>query len=101
MHEVERPTCVHPRHDRDRRTHAHRAAAALPAPEVGEAKPRDYAGVLVPLELQTPIGRLVLFSTVTVFGTPVDVTLSELALEAFYPADEETGALLRRMAEAA
>lgn len=76
--------------------------AALPAPEAGgETKPRDYAGVLVPLELNTPIGRLALFSTVTVFGTPVDVTLSELALEAFYPADEATAALLRRMAEAA
>jgi hypothetical protein len=29
-----------------------------------------------------------------VFGTPVEVTLSELAIEAFYPADERTAALL-------
>ncbi len=33
-----------------------------------------------------------------VFGTSLDVTLSELALEAFYPADAETGTLLRRLA---
>jgi len=34
-------------------------------------------------------------STTTVFGTPVDVTLSELALECFFPADEATAAALR------
>ena len=33
-------------------------------------------------------------STVTTFGTPVEVTLSELSLEAFYPADAETAAIL-------
>ena len=72
--------------------------AALPGPAARE-RPRDYAGVLIPLDLRTPAGALSLFSTVTVFGTPVDVTLSELALEAFYPADEATAALLRRMAQ--
>jgi hypothetical protein len=33
-----------------------------------------------------------------VFGTPVDVTLSELALETFFPADEATGQVLRAIA---
>ncbi len=56
----------------------------------------DYGGVLVPLRLQTPIGPLALFSTTTVFGTPTDITLSELMLEAFYPADAETDARLRQ-----
>jgi transcriptional regulator with XRE-family HTH domain len=56
----------------------------------------EHAGVLVPLQLVTDAGTLSLISTTTVFGTPVDVTLSELALECFFPADEETGALLRR-----
>jgi hypothetical protein len=42
---------------------------------------------------------LTLFSTTTVFGTPVDVTLSELAIEAFFPADPETAAALRRLGE--
>ena len=56
---------------------------------------RDYAGVLVPLQLTTEGGTLTLFSTTTVFGTPVDVTLSELAIEAFFPADPDTAARLR------
>jgi hypothetical protein len=41
---------------------------------------------------------LSLISTTTIFGTPVDVTLSELALETFFPADEPTAAALRTLA---
>jgi hypothetical protein len=37
----------------------------------------------------------------TVFGTPVDITLSELALEAFLPADAATAEALHRLANAA
>jgi hypothetical protein len=37
-------------------------------------------------------------TTTTVFGTAVEVTLAELVLECFYPADEATVALLRQMA---
>jgi hypothetical protein len=63
-------------------------------------KPKhDYAGIVVPLQLATEGGVLTLFSTTTVFGTPVDVTLSELAIESFFPADPETALLLRRMAD--
>jgi hypothetical protein len=54
--------------------------------------------VVVPLQLVAEAGTLSLFSTTTVFGTPVDVTLSELALECFYPADTATAEALRRMA---
>jgi len=39
-------------------------------------------------------------STTTVFGTPVDVTLSELALESFFPADAFTAEVMRRMGDA-
>lgn len=56
-----------------------------------------YAGVVVPLRLATEHGTLALFSTTTVFGTPVDVTLSELALESFFPADAPSGEILRRL----
>ena len=35
----------------------------------------------------------------TVFGSPVDVTLSELAIEAFFPADEGSAALLQKLAD--
>lgn len=59
---------------------------------------QDYGGVMVPLQL-TSEGRLLsFFSTTTVFGTPVDVTLSELALEAFYPADPATAEALHALA---
>ena len=53
--------------------------------------------VVVPLTLRTEAGVLSLFSTTTVFGTAVEVTLSELMLEAFYPADERTGEILRHL----
>jgi transcriptional regulator with XRE-family HTH domain len=39
--------------------------------------------------------ELSFFSTITTFGTAVDVMVSELALEAFFPADDETAAFLR------
>jgi transcriptional regulator with XRE-family HTH domain len=59
------------------------------------AEQGEYAGVVVPFRLATEEGILSFFSTTTVFGTPVDVTLSEIALECFYPADEATAAALR------
>jgi transcriptional regulator with XRE-family HTH domain len=60
----------------------------------------DYAGVVVPLRLVHAGGTLALISTTTVFGTPVDITLSELALETFFPADPATAEALRRLSEA-
>ena len=51
--------------------------------------------LVVPLVIDTQLGRLSFISTTTVFGTPVDVTLSELALESFFPADAATAAALR------
>lgn len=57
--------------------------------------------IAVPLELDSPAGRLSLLSTTTVFGTPLEVTLSELAIEAFYPADPATAARLQALQRAA
>jgi len=51
--------------------------------------------VAVPLRLAVPGGVLAFLSTTTVFGTPLDITLSELAVEAFFPADAATAAALR------
>jgi transcriptional regulator with XRE-family HTH domain len=68
-------------------------------PEADSIQDR-YAGVVVPLKLVTPGGPLAFISTTTVFGTPVDITLAELALETFFPADAATAAALRAMAEA-
>jgi transcriptional regulator with XRE-family HTH domain len=54
--------------------------------------------VLVPLRMSTPAGVMSFISTTTVFGTPIDITLSELAIEAFFPADAATGEILRGLA---
>ena len=56
----------------------------------------NQASVAVPLRLHTEHGTLSLLSTTMVFGTPIDVTLSELAIEAFFPADAATADLLQR-----
>ena len=67
-----------------------------PQPD-GDTRPGD---VVLPLELRHGSRRLVFFSTVTTFGTPRDVTLAELSVEAFYPADAETRAALGDIAAA-
>jgi transcriptional regulator with XRE-family HTH domain len=56
------------------------------------------ASIAIPFQLMTNNGILSFISTTTVFGTPIDITLSELALEAFYPADTATAETLRKMA---
>nr|HET7858479.1 helix-turn-helix transcriptional regulator [Caldimonas sp.] len=50
--------------------------------------------LVVPLVVETRLGTLSFISTTTVFGTPVDITLAELALESFFPADAATAAAL-------
>jgi transcriptional regulator with XRE-family HTH domain len=55
----------------------------------------DYLGFAVPLRLQTSLGELHLMTTVTTFATAVDITLAELRLEAFLPADAATSEALR------
>lgn len=54
------------------------------------------ATVAVPLRFRAGDRVLSFISMTAVFGTPLDVTLSELAIEAFYPADAETMEALRR-----
>jgi transcriptional regulator with XRE-family HTH domain len=73
---------------------------SYPAP--ASKAPASAAGALiaVPLVLDSPLGQLRFISTTTVFGTPVEVTLSELAIESFFPADGETAERLRVLAEA-
>ncbi len=69
-------------------------ASAYPHDEqMGDAPPNRIA---IPLVLQTPAGVLRFYTTTMVFGSPVDITLSELAIETFMPADEETAVALRR-----
>jgi len=58
----------------------------------------ELLGVAMPFRFRTPAGVLNFISTTTVFGTPVDITLQELALETFFPADAATAQALRAMA---
>lgn len=61
----------------------------------GSDDPGEPGAVVVPLELYTTTGELLTFlSTVTTFGTAVDLTAAELSIEAFLPADEQTAAAL-------
>lgn len=66
----------------------------------GEDMVKDKTGiehaVLVPLKIRTSLGLLSFLSTTTVFGTPADVTLSELAIEMFFPADAATAEAVRK-----
>lgn len=55
--------------------------------------------VAVPLQLRTAAGVLSFISTITVFGTPVDITLAELAMETFFPADAATAQALRHLGD--
>lgn len=53
--------------------------------------------VVVPFKVRVADTVMSFFSTTMVFGTPIDVTLSELALESFFPADAETAAAVQRL----
>lgn len=66
---------------------------APPAP----TGPAGAAHVMLPLHLTLPAGDLRLYSTITHFGAAWDVTLDELSLESFVPADAETRAVLERL----
>lgn len=70
-----------------------RELETYPAP-TGESG-GGHADVFVPLVLRTASGDLSFFSTTTMFGTPVDITLAEIAVEAFFPADAATAETLR------
>jgi transcriptional regulator with XRE-family HTH domain len=73
--------------------------SAYPAPARGAEPIANGSSFAVPFRLATDAGVLSFISTTTVFGTPVDVTLSELALESFFPADPATAAALRQLAQ--
>lgn len=67
---------------------------------LGEGSGGDAAAeapLLVPCVLRLPQGRLSMFTTMTTFGTPRDITLDEMSIELFYPGDEASEALLREL----
>lgn len=70
--------------------------AGYPSRE-GAGSADELGGVAVPLRLASPLGELRFLSITSVFGTPLDVTLAELAIEAFLPADAETADRLQSL----
>jgi transcriptional regulator with XRE-family HTH domain len=61
----------------------------------GEAAlPAHEPSIAVPLRVRVQGAELSFLSTIATFGTAVDITLAELAIEAFFPADEATSAYL-------
>jgi transcriptional regulator with XRE-family HTH domain len=69
---------------------------AYPAPYRSRPASAAPAEIAVPLILETEEGRLSFLSTTTVFGTAVDVTLADLVIETFLPADDQTAEILSR-----
>lgn len=76
-----------------------RELRAYPAPASKTPSDDRASGIAVPMVLDSAFGRLSFISTTTVFGTPIEVTLSELAIETFFPADSETAELLRALSQ--
>lgn len=64
------------------------------------AVPTEEPAVAIPFCIRTERGLLTFFTTTTMFGSPVDITLSELAVECFYPADAATAQIVRETAAA-
>jgi len=69
--------------------------SAYPAPSAPRTPSPDP--IAIPFRLRVKGGTLSFFSTTMVFGTPVDVTLSELAVESFFPADAATVELVKQL----
>jgi transcriptional regulator with XRE-family HTH domain len=70
--------------------------SAFPGPPLDLSA--DAGAIMVRLELESSLGVLSLFSTVATFGTAVDITVAELSVEAFFPADAATAEALREAA---
>jgi len=70
--------------------------AGYPGVSLVEPAPEGLIGaeILLPLRIRDRDQELAFFSTISTFGTPIDITLAELAIEAFYPANAHTAARL-------
>ncbi|MDW5592763.1 helix-turn-helix transcriptional regulator [Conexibacter stalactiti] len=77
-------------------------AAAEEAATIAPAPAHDLAGqIAVPLRLRHGAGELAFISIVATFGTAVDITVAELSIESFFPADAATADAVRRYADGA
>ncbi|MFC7625151.1 helix-turn-helix domain-containing protein [Microlunatus sp. GCM10028923] len=69
------------------------------AESAAEDLPAAEFDVVIPMIIRYAGHELQLFSTITTFGTPQDITLDEISVESYYPADDRTAATLRSLAE--
>ncbi|GLZ37364.1 helix-turn-helix transcriptional regulator [Actinokineospora sp. NBRC 105648] len=72
----------------------HDELAGYPCDQLEPVVDQHSADVVVPLRIRAAGAELSFFGTVTTFGTPLDITVAELAIESFFPADEATAAAL-------
>ncbi len=77
----------------------HEELAALPGAEPGHGVDLETSEIAVPLRLGVQGEELAFISTATSFGTAIEVTVSELAIESLFPADEATARALRAWSE--
>jgi transcriptional regulator with XRE-family HTH domain len=73
----------------------HAELAAYPGGEPGHVPDLEAGGIAVPLRLAAGDDELTFISTATTFGTATDVTVSELAIESFFPAEDATARTLQ------
>ena len=76
----------------------HEELAGYPGGGPAVAPDLEAGAIAVPLRIRHGDAELAFISTVTTFGTAVDVTVSELSIESFFPADEATAAAVRELA---
>ena len=80
----------------------HEELSGYPAPPLVARRDRGLADeIVVSLRMMAGDRELSFFSTITAFGTAVDITVAELAIEAFFPADAATAEHLRSSSEGA
>jgi hypothetical protein len=79
----------------------HDELAAYPGGGRAPAIDAEAAEIAVPLRIRHGEHELAFISTVTTFGTAVDITVAELSIESFFPADAATAELLRAAATTA
>ena len=79
----------------------HEELAAYPGGEPPAVHDLDAGEIATPLRLLTGDDELAFISTITTFGTATDVTVSELSIEAFFPADDATAKWIREFASSA
>jgi transcriptional regulator with XRE-family HTH domain len=79
----------------------HEELAALPGAVPGQSVDLEASEIAVPLRIEIDGTELAFISAATSFGTPTEITVSELAIESFFPADDQTARFVQAWSERA